>query len=280
MKFTIQEGFGASPIAVALGLSLFCNGIQAQVTGFQIGKNAQWMQTSASPAFTDENAAEYSVDAGVFFGNSAERIGIVSNGQTSSELILSGSGTGVGGGVGFSTRAELDAAFPDGATYRFDLTGGPESGSFGTLSFDAPPAGTIPAFQNYEAIQSINPNEPFRFEWNAWTGAAGAGSYIPYELYEVNGPLILGGGISSAETGFTLDAMTLEPGKTYRFGINFSSGQSGAGTDWEGSAIGWNYWNYRTTVQFVPIPEVDGRLLTALGLAVGVGAWRRLRRVL
>lgn len=229
-----------------------------------MGKNALWQQTSASPTFSIENSASQSVDAEVSALAPWDLVLVRSEG-TAEELVLTRAavddGLGFvryhyGGNRGFPSRIGLDAAFPDDATYRFAVV--PDDGSSGSIAFSAPPAGTIPHFTNFDAIRRIDPTRPFRFEWNAWEGAAGANGYIPFNVREQGGQNVIGVGLSRSETGYELPAFTLIPGKTYVATVNFSSGMFGAGTDWDGQPIGHQFWNYRTEVTFsIPLTGYD-----------------------
>lgn len=163
---------------VALALCLAMTGRAALVYEFEMGKNVLWRQTSATPSFTAANASAQNVDAMV------KKIGLPgAPGEPGAVLVTSSASTNTLTLPGwqaeafnmwyatmltFGTRAELDAAFPDGARYRFEIEGGPDDGSFGTIDFTAPVPGTIPRFTNYEAIQAIDAAKPFRFAWGFW----------------------------------------------------------------------------------------------------------------
>ncbi|MCB1127877.1 MAG: hypothetical protein KDM81_15390, partial [Verrucomicrobiae bacterium] len=254
------------------------------VIGFQFGKNALWRQTTASPGFSTADAVEWGAGAAVlqFPFDTAENV-TVSESATGASFPMTaytyedpvdamphedwwGSAT-------FESRDALLAVWPAGGTAQFGRTfpewleAPPDSGS---ILLNAIEPVQIPEFTNFDAIQAIDPSQDFTFQWTPWTNPTG---YIPFNIYGPDGE-VGGAGLDGSAAEFIIAAGTLQAGVTYRAVVNFSSGYFHTGTEWEGEAVGWHYWNYRTEVEFTP--KAPSRSLPELPTSSEFSRWRPL----
>ena len=118
----------------------------------------------------------------------------------------------------------MDTAFPFG-TYSFQTN----TGLTAALNYllDAYTS-DIPALDaaTFNALQGMNPSQPFTFHFNSFTPSANASSAATF--LTVFGSSFGAGGLSPASTSAPMPANTLLPNTTYQYELDFSDRVSGS----------------------------------------------------
>jgi hypothetical protein len=184
--------------------------------------------------------------------------------------------------ITFPTRAELDAAYPDGAyTYAISGgTGGDQSAGL-TMPADFIPA-TVPQFTaaTFGGLQAVDPAEPFTASWNAFDpDPRAANARVRFGLYDATagGFPIFAGNLPASAREFVVPAGTLVPGHEYEALLIFSNAISTPDAGFGGArsladanrSVGLHF-----AVAAVPEPGSGVLLGTAL---CGLGAYARRR---
>ncbi|MFO0690084.1 MAG: PEP-CTERM sorting domain-containing protein [Myxococcota bacterium] len=171
---------------------------------------------------------------------------------------------------GFSSRAELDAAAPNG-DYAFTLNGGPLGGQTGSVPLVNPWPEQIPTLTSasFDALQIANPGQSISVEWNTFFPSVLAedARVRVFLLDETDFEFpITEGDLPANTTGFTIPAGLLQAGHQYDFSVLFSNMTETTGPAF-GSASVLSDVYVGTSISFTVVPEPSSVVLMALGLA-------------
>lgn len=273
----------ALPAFLAAGTLLGAGKAAATVVlSYETYHSAQWNQTTASPGFNTGNAqwfyaARLLTDDELAVTDAtvqASTPGAVALTQTSAGELNGSSGY-------YATQAAFLADWGQGASHRFDVTGGNLAGEFGVINQPAsfPYPSTIPVFSNFASFTSIDPSSA-TFEWNVWSGAPG-GPSTSFMTIRQSGALLYSTFLPTSATSATVPLGILLPGSSYTVEVIFSSRvHSGLGNwnDDSSAAPGLAGFDYRTTADFTTtaVPEPHEWLAIA-GTMCLLGALARRR---
>jgi hypothetical protein len=131
-----------------------------------------------------------------------------------------------GEGPSFSSMTAMDNAYPTG-TYTFSASGGTAPAEMAALTYLLDGfTSDIPALTaaSYDALQGMNPNAPFTFNFNPFTPNANASFGTTY-FSVFNSSFAFSGAPTS--TSATMAAGTLLPDTTYEYELDFSDRVTG-----------------------------------------------------
>jgi hypothetical protein len=121
----------------------------------------------------------------------------------------------------FDTEDELHAAYPYGNyTFQLVVDGAPRVGAINLASRVFPPG---PHLLNYDALQSVDPDEPLIVQWAPIPGGATSGLTLILEIGDYSSPKPGEiGSLTGAHTSIQLAPGTLAPGQTHDSGLYFT----------------------------------------------------------
>lgn len=267
-----RRGAPAAAVLVLLACTLPAESLRADVLDYAFGKALQFEQTADNTAPTTPSQA-------MVFGN----LFVDNPGDFGSVSLSGGAGLTYSSFFGgfdwlgeavYATQAEMDAAFPNAATYTLSASGG-TLGTFNeTITFGVSQEFPNTPFFTGSVVsdaQGMNASSDFTFSWN-----------IPpsdgYQLFieEVNGPEVFNqdGVFGGTETSATVSGGTFAAGTTYRAVIAFFDVEEGTRSSFP---TGIEYTGFITETSFVfstaAIPEPS--TLALLVVAVPVMTRRR-----
>src|SRR5215469_7051647 len=147
--------------------------------------------------------------------------GSVTNGTSSQTFAMPVGPFGLDGSASYASLAAMNAAFPDGSTDTFSVSGTSEGTVSGTLT--QPTGGlftpNIPYLTNLNQLQGMDPSQAVSLDFNSTQTVAGASnSQIFFNLVGVGSI-----GYPDSFTSFPLTANALQPNTTYAFEIDYSN---------------------------------------------------------
>jgi hypothetical protein len=191
----------------------------------------------------------------------------------------------------FANQASMEALFPRGSTYTYNVSGGNLGSDSGNLSFpasntfDYPSA--IPSFTNYSAFQNLNAEQAFTFTFSGFAALTGGSdqSLVFFNIYDASGAEIFSDNfLPASTTGVTVPGGTLTAGTTYTADLDYSNRQTTTDTGFSTSSGGVNPFgglDYNTSAGFTtaaPTPEPPVTWMLLAGVMILVWG-RRLRGV-
>jgi len=173
-------------------------------------------------------------------------------------------------GVVNQTTYQTD--YPDG-NYVFHLTNSsPAATEDATVTVDSvtatPPPTSIPALTaaSFNALQGMDPTQPFTMNWNSFTGANSTALIFLFITDASNNILFFDGPQPNA-TQDTIPANTLQLGQQYGYKLFFSNTTVGPLVSSDG-VQGEVLQDNRTSGSFTTAPEPSSAALCLLGLGV------------
>jgi len=220
---TISNNTGAANLVVQSG-----GGGVPDVTSYTFSKKEGFVQTGPGTVVQDTNLS---------FGISFSVL------QSSNGTVLSASVTPPGGAPeafpsgassqnlkiqsNFTSQASLDAAYPSG-NYTFILNTAHNGSNAPILNLPVTAFPNAPQINNFSAAQTINANNSFLLQWNAFT-SGGAGDLIDFSISDTNGNTVLSapsfpspGWLNGTATSFVIPPGTLQPGQGYQGQLSFN----------------------------------------------------------
>jgi hypothetical protein len=261
-------------LAVAVALLLFqaAPPLRADLTLIDMFQNLAYTQTSGGVAFNDTFLnLEASMNPGDFTS-----VSVSYPGPASPDSLTLESSTKFGEGPGFPNQAAMDAAYPMG-TYLFTATGGTVGFEQASLDYTVDAfTSDIPALTtaSFNALQGMNPNLPFTFDFNSFTPNSNASFGTTYlsvfgSSFSTSGP--------PTTTSATMAAGTLLPDTTYEYELDFSDRITGLDPiNGVPTLIGFDVRTDGTFTTGAVVPEPA--MMIPLGVALVGLAALRLRR--
>jgi hypothetical protein len=190
---------------------------------------------------------------------------------------------------GLGSQAELNADFPNGTTYTYNISGGTLGSQSATLSTPASDeyASTIPFFTNsgFTSLQGVNATNPITLTWNPYATPAGINTPLIFLAISraSDGALVTGTSGNNSLASFTVPANVLQPGTQYDVDLVFSARNATANAGFGGAASFYSY-DLRTDLDFTTAaatPEPSSLSIAALGILgfAGLLTWKRKRFV-
>ncbi len=272
------------PLLAMATLLLAGRTAQASVTFYDIFKNDSYSQTSnAQPSL----ANGFFATATLSYSTAGDVVNAsVVNGGTTSPLILTSSpGNNFNYAATFASQAAMDAAFPLGNPYTFQISGGTLGTQSASLNTPATALNSVIPFltgSSYTQLQGLNPATPDTIGINGFapvTGTTESFAFFTITRQSDNAIVFQQGFLSPSTTSVFVAANTLAPGTAYNIDLDYSSRittpNAGFGTGT--SLIGFEQ---RTEIGFTTgsaAPEPSSVALSGLGLASAVLVFRRRR---
>ena len=181
---------------------------------------------------------------------------------------------------GIVNQTTYQTDYPDG-NYNFHLTNSsPAATENATVTVDSvtatPPPTSIPTLTaaSFNALQGMDPTQPFTMHWNNFTGA-NPNALIFLFITNSTGASVFFDGPQPNVTQDTIPANTLQLGQQYGFKLFFSNTTVGPLVSSDG-VQGEVLQDNRTSGTFTTVPEPSSAALWLLGL--GATGLRRKRR--
>jgi hypothetical protein len=260
---------------------LMTNSASADVTFYDLGYNARYIQTSAAQP-TTPNSFDFSVRV---FTNAAGDVGTaeVTYGNPSlSPLVQPQSPTDplayIYQSVAYPTFDDLTADYPVGDTYTFTIDGGTLGNQSANITPDGPFfSDEIPFFTGgtYAALSTFNPANDLLLTFNSFTlqtpGANVAETYLYFYEATTGALAFNSGALPASTTAYLLPGGTLDPSQEYRAELFFSernlqpdSGFENANGVTTGDAL--YFYDRSTLARFVTAPTAAAPEPGALAL--------------
>jgi hypothetical protein len=263
------------PLLVIATLVLAGRTAQASVLFYDVFTNDLYSQVSNAQPST---ATGFFATASLSFSNAGDvgNVQVVTGGSTSPLTLTSAPGNNFNYAASFASQAEMDAAFPLGNPYTFQISGG----TLGTQSASLNTPGTalnsvIPFLtgSSYSQLQGLNAASPDTMGVNGFAPVAGTTesfSFFTITRQADNAVVFQQSFLSPATTSIFLAANTLAAGTAYNIDLDYSSrittANAGFGTG--NSLIGFEQ---RTEIGFVTgsaAPEPSSFILALMGIGM------------
>jgi hypothetical protein len=248
---------------------------QASITFYDVFTNNSYLQTSNAQPST---ATGFFATATLSY-NTAGNVGnaqVVTGGSTSPLTLTSSPGNNFDYSASFPTQAAMNAAFPLGSPYTFQIGGG----TLGTqsASLNTPGAAlfsVIPFLtgSSYSQLQGLNPTLSDTIGINGFSPVAGTTEsfvFITITRQSDNALVFQQSFLSPSTTSIFLAANTLAAGTAYNIDLDYSSRITTANAGFGGasSLIGFEQ---RTEIGFSTgsgVPEPSSLALTLAGVCM------------
>jgi hypothetical protein len=272
------------PLLVIANLVLAGGTAQASVTFYDVFTNNEYSQSSNAQPST---AAAFFATATLSYTTAGDVVNaqVVNGGSTSPLTLTSGPGNNFNYAASFPTQAAMNAAFPLGNPYTFQISGGnlgTQSSALnmpGTALFSAIPFLTG---SSYSQLQSLNPALPDTIGINGFTPLAGttdSSAFFTITRQSDNAVVFQQSFLSPSTTSIFVAANTLAAGSAYNIDLDYSSRitTTNAGFGNASSIIGFEQ---RTEIGFTTaaasvVPEPSSLALALLGVGVALVFQRR-----
>jgi hypothetical protein len=272
------------PLLVIANLVLAGGTAQASVTFYDVFTNNEYSQSSNAQPST---AAAFFATATLSYTTAGDVVNaqVVNGGSTSPLTLTSGPGNNFNYAASFPTQAAMNAAFPLGNPYTFQISGG----NLGTQSSALNTPGTalfsaIPFLtgSSYSQLQGLNPALPDTIGINGFTPLAGttdSSAFFTITRQSDNAVVFQQSFLSPSTTSIFVAANTLAAGSAYNIDLDYSSRitTTNAGFGNASSIIGFEQ---RTEIGFTTaaasvVPEPSSLALALLGVGVALVFQRR-----
>ena len=272
--------------ALVLALALPAS---AQVTGYNLFEEDFLNQTGPSTVTSNTWAATANLT--LSSSTDASLVTVTPAGQSADALVASPTdATSYSYRATFFSQADMEAAFPRGQVYAYNISGGTQGSDSGNLSFPSSTAFTypsaVPSFTDYSALQNLNVSQAFTFTFSGFTALTGSSdqSLLFLDIYNSSGADVFSDDfLSASTTSVILPAGTLMAGATYTATLDYSNRQTTTDSGFGASSGGVTPFaglDYSTSAVFTtaaPEPSMAGMLLAGILLLVLGRGLRRIR---
>lgn len=129
--------------------------------------------------------------------------------------------------IEYGTKSELDANFPDGSTYTFEVNGGTLGSQTITVNTPATSPFFVPSLSGntFSQLQKLDPTQPFTLTWEGFTPEPEWSGAIDFAVFVSGGgrELPVNKTFSPTTTSFILPANTLAANQNYGFALYYRS---------------------------------------------------------
>ena len=267
------------------GILLLSPFARGAILDFNLFKNTAYQQTNDAQPTTPIG---YFGSVAVESNNTTDfTAGNVTSTSPLSPMMLTMTGTtGAFQSAFLGTKATLDADFPNGTTYTYNISGGTLGSQTATLSTPATDeyAATIPFFTNnaFTSLQGANSASSINLSWNPYATPPGINTPLIFVgvTRVSDNTFVAGTSGSNALNSFTIPANTLQPGTQYDLDLVYSARNGTANAGFGGANSFYSY-DVRTDLVFTTaaasIPEPSTFSIASLGILAFVG-WVRKRQ--
>lgn len=159
----------------------------------------------------------------------------------------------------YNTQSELDAAFPNGSTYTFEISGGTLGTQTATLN--SPAASLLPSIpflsgNTWSQLQGLDPTNPFTLTWDGFSAPPASSSRIELLILPNGAPPVINQSFSPSTTSYTIPANTLSKDTNYSFTLAYTADVS-PNTGF-GGATGYSFFQQITDGNFSTLSTGSG----------------------
>jgi hypothetical protein len=266
-------------------LAGFPSPARAQVTGYNIFKEDFLDQTDASTVTSEEWV--YTANLELTNATDAEMATVTAPSST----VYSMSGDTVADPAyvyrgDFVTKSAMDAAFPSGASYTLDISGGTVGSESGVLPVPSesalPYPSAVPEFTDFSGFQNLDPAQSASFTFSGFTNIAGGpnSSLLFFNITNIaTGATVFSDNFASpATTSVVVPAGTLSSDTAYSADLDYSNRETSGSTGFNG-VTPFTGFDYNTSASFSTVPEPSSATMLGLVLAGGLVVAARRRTV-
>jgi hypothetical protein len=256
---------------------------RADVTNYNAFKNNEYSQTSNAQPST---AVGFFATAALSYSTAGDvaNVQVATGGSTSPLTLSSTPGNNFNYGASFSSQAAMNAAFPSGNPYTFQISGGTlgtQSATLNTPSTDLFSSIPFLTGTNYSQLQGLDSTLSHTIGINGFTPVTGTTDsfiFMTITRQSDNAVVFQQSFLSASTTSINVAANTFAAGTAYNIDLDYSSRITTANAGF-GTSSSLISFEQRTEIGFTTaaVPEPSSVVLTGVGAASAILVLRRRR---